>query len=200
MAKVRYAMVVDLRKCIGCHTCSVACKSENHVPLGGWRTWVKQVERGEYPRVMGTFLPLLCNNCDNPPCVHVCPVQASYRRPDGIVMVNPHRCIGCRMCMSACPYDMRYVNPLMPIVQKCHFCAHRLDKGLKPACVEACPTLALIIGNIHDPKSEVSRLILDNAFMVMKPEMNTHPMVYYINADLVTMEARGGAPWKRVHE
>jgi tetrathionate reductase subunit B len=102
--------------------------------------------------------------------------------------------------MAACPYDMRYINPLTPIVQKCHWCAPRLDRGLKPACVEACPTAARYIGNTLDPQSEVYRLIQSNAVMVMKPEMNTHPMVYYINADQLTMETRGGARWKRVHE
>jgi len=200
MTNFRYGVVIDLRKCIGCHTCSVACKRENEVPLGVWRSWVKQVEKGQYPYVRKSFLPLLCNNCASPICVTVCPVKASYQRPDGVVLVDPHRCIGCRYCMAACPYDMRYINPLTPIVQKCQWCVHRLDRGLKPACVAACPTNARYIGNIHDPQSEVYRLIQSNAVMVMKPDMNTHPMVYYINADQLTMETRGGARWKRVHE
>jgi tetrathionate reductase subunit B len=102
--------------------------------------------------------------------------------------------------MAACPYDMRYINPLMPIVEKCHWCVHRLDRGLQPACVEACPTNARHIGDTRDPQGEIYRLIQSNPVMVMKPEMNTHPMVYYINADQITMDARGGALWKKVHE
>jgi tetrathionate reductase subunit B len=178
----------------------VACKRENNVPLGVWRSWVKQVEKGSYPYVRKAFLPLLCNNCESPICVTVCPVKASYQREDGLTLVDPHRCIGCRYCMAACPYDVRYINPLLPIVQKCDWCVHRLDQGLRPACVEACPTNARYIGNVRDPQSEIYRLIHSNPVMVMKPEMNTSPMVYYINADQLAMDARGGARWKKVHE
>ena len=184
MANVRYGVIVDLRKCIGCHTCSVACKRENNVPLGVWRSWVKQIEKGSYPHVRKAYLPLLCNNCENPICVTVCPVKASYQRPDGIVMVDPHRCIGCRYCMAACPYDMRYVNPLTPIVQKCCWCDHRVDQGLKPACVQACPTQARIFGDLNDPNGEMVRILAGNPVQVNKPEMGTYPKVFYIEADL----------------
>jgi len=188
MANVRYGMVIDLRKCIGCHTCSVACKSENSVPLGVWRSWVKQIEKGRYPNVRKSFLPLLCNNCENPICVTVCPVKASYRREDGIVLVDPHRCIGCRYCMAVCPYDARYVNPLVNIVEKCYWCDHLVDRGLKPACVQACPTQARIFGDINDHNAEIGRLLATSPVQVIKPEMGTNPKVFYIEADLDAMK------------
>ena len=191
----RYAMLLDLRRCIGCHTCSVACKSANDVPLGVWRSWVKQIEKGTYPYVTKSFLPSLCNQCESPVCVTVCPTKASYRREDGIVLIDPHRCIGCRYCMSACPYDVRYVNPLKRIVQKCDFCVHRIDADLLPACVEACPVGARIFGDLNDPNSEIARLMATHPVQVLKPEMATKPQVFYIDADLEVMEAKGGAPW-----
>ncbi len=184
MAQVRYGMVIDLRKCLGCHTCSIACKQENGVPLGSWRSWVKQVEKGHYPYVRKSYLPLLCNNCENPICVTVCPVRASYRRQDGIIMVDPHRCIGCRYCMAVCPYDARYVNPRVNIVEKCYWCEHRIDQGLKPACVQACPTHARVFGDLNDHGSEIARLLSGNPVQVVKPEMGTYPKVFYIEADL----------------
>lgn len=191
----RYAMLIDLRRCIGCHTCSVTCKSINNVPLGVWRSWVKQIEKGTYPQVTKSFLPLLCNQCENPVCVTVCPTKASYRREDGIVLIDPHRCIGCRYCMAACPYDVRYVNPLKRIVQKCDFCVHRIDAGIPPACVEACPVNARIFGDLNDPNSDIAKLIATNPVNVLKPEMATKPHIFYIGADMEVMEAKGGAPW-----
>lgn len=181
--KIRYGMVIDLRRCIGCHTCEVVCKMENNVPLGVWRSWVKQIEKGSYPKVSKSFLPILCNNCDNPVCVTVCPTKASFKRKDGIVVIDPHKCIGCRYCMAACPYAVRYVDPTMEIVQKCSFCSHRIDAGLKPACVEACPTGARIFGNLLDPDDEVTMLKNTNPVQAIKPDAGTGPNVYYINLD-----------------
>ena len=182
-------MAIDLRRCLGCHTCSVVCKSENAVPLGVWRTWVKQIEKGYYPRVRKSFLPLLCNNCEKPICVTVCPVKATFQRPDGIVLVNPHRCIGCRACMAACPYDVRYVHPQHKVVEKCYWCHHRLDAGLQPACVEACPGKARIFGNLNDPESDVSRMIQVSPLQVIKPEMGTKPQLFYRELDLEAVRA-----------
>lgn len=193
--KVRYGMVIDLRRCIGCHSCSIACKSENNVPLGVFRSWVKQIEKGRYPRVMRAFLPSLCNNCEKPICVKNCPVNASYQRDDGIVMIDIHRCIGCRYCIASCPYDARYLDPIKHIVQKCFWCYHRIDAGLEPACVDTCIGRARIFGDLNDIESEVSRLIASNAVQVLKPEMDTEPRVFYIQADIDAMETRGGSIW-----
>jgi len=182
-AKLRYGFLVDLRRCIGCHTCSVVCKSENDVPLGVWRAWVKQIEKGIYPDVRRSFLPLLCNNCERPICVTVCPVRANKKRPDGIVTYDPHRCVGCRYCMAACPYEVRYLHPFKKIVEKCHWCLHRVEAGLEPACVAACPSGARVFGNLLDPQSKIARLIANNPVQVIQPEMGTDPRVYYIGLD-----------------
>jgi len=192
VTSVRYGMVIDLRRCIGCHTCSVACKNENNVPLGVWRSWVKQIERGLYPQVRKFFLPLLCNNCERPICVTVCPVIATYKQKDGVVHIDPHRCIGCRYCMAACPYGVRHINPIKKVAEKCEFCIHLVEKGIQPACVTACPSGARIFGNLKDPNSEVAKLLALNPLQVVKPEMGTVPQVFYIGGvDISSIEAVG---------
>lgn len=188
--KTRWVMAIDLRRCTGCHTCSVACKNENQVPLSVFRSWVKQIEKGRYPKVRRSFLPLLCNNCKKPICVTVCPVNASITRPDGIVYIDPHLCIGCRYCMASCPYAARHINPLKHICEKCFFCYHRVDRGLVPACVEACPTGARFFGDINDPNSAVSKLIAMEPVATIKPEFGTQPQVFYIALDLAAVETR----------
>lgn len=191
MARIRWGMVVDLRRCIGCHACAVACKSENAVLLGVYRNWVKVIEKGTYPNVSRSFLPTMCNNCERPICVRNCPTAATYLREDGIVMQDPHRCIGCKGCMAACPYDVRYVNPLKGIVEKCTWCHHRVDVGLEPACVNSCPTRALIFGDINDPQSEIAKVLATHPVQVLKPEKDTLPHVFYIAADMVAMTTYG---------
>jgi tetrathionate reductase subunit B len=186
--KKRYAMLFDLRKCIGCNTCAVACKSENDVPLGVWRSWVKKVEKGRYPHAKGFPLPIVCNNCENPICVTVCPVNASIQRADGIVYIDPHRCIGCRYCMASCPYGVRYINPRRNIAEKCYWCHHRVDAGLDPACVVACPTGAIIFGDLNDPESQIANTITENAVQVIKPELGTGPQTFYIDLDIEAVE------------
>jgi len=184
MEKKRYAMLIDLRRCIGCHTCSLACKAEFEVPLGCFRTWVKQIEKGRYPYVRKAYLPLVCNHCERPICTTVCPVRATYKRPeDGLVMINPHRCIGCRYCMAACPYNVRFISPRYNIVEKCDFCQRRLEQGSLPACVEACPTNAMKFGDLNDPNGEITRLISTSPVQVIKAEMGTYPQAYYMDLD-----------------
>jgi Fe-S-cluster-containing dehydrogenase component/formate-dependent nitrite reductase membrane component NrfD len=178
-----YGFLIDQSKCIGCHACSTACKSENQVPLGVYRTWVKYVETGAYPDVRRRFQVTRCNHCANPPCVRICPVNAMYQRDDGIVEFDPSICIGCKSCMQACPYDSIYLDPETNTAAKCHFCAHRLDVGLEPACVVVCPEHAILAGDLNDPASEISRQLSTAQATVRKPEQGTGPKLFYINGN-----------------
>jgi len=178
-----YGFLIDQSKCIGCHACSTACKSENQVPLGVYRTWVKYTETGTYPDVRRRFQVTRCNHCANPPCVRICPVSAMYQRSDGIVEFDPSICIGCKSCMQACPYDSIYLDPETNTAAKCHFCAHRLDIGLEPACVVVCPEHAILAGDLNDPASEISRQLATAQASVRKPEQGTGPKLFYINGN-----------------
>jgi tetrathionate reductase subunit B len=182
--KAHYGMLIDTRRCIGCHACSVACKAEFDVPLGHTRSWVEYIEKGNHPHVTRSFLPRLCNHCRHPNCVDVCPTGATYKREeDGIVVVDPDICIGCKYCVQACPYDARFPNPVTGTADKCDFCLHRVSQGLEPACVETCIGGARIFGDLNDPQSEISRAIATNPLSVLRPGMGTEPNVYYIAAD-----------------
>lgn len=187
----RYGMVIDLTKCIGCHSCELSCKLENKVPVSVWRIWVKEGIKGHYPDVTRVYLPLLCNHCDNPTCVTVCPVKASIKREDGIVIVDPHRCIGCRYCMAACPYGMRHINPLLGIVQKCDFCLHRVSEGEQPTCVLSCPNGAMIFGDLNDKKSEISKFLAKHRVTVIKEDTGNVPYVFYVNLDGELADKKG---------
>ncbi|HET9492986.1 MAG TPA: 4Fe-4S dicluster domain-containing protein [Chloroflexia bacterium] len=182
-----YGFLIDQRKCIGCHACSVACKSENQVPLGVSRTWVKYVETGAFPDTRRHFQVTRCNHCANPPCVRICPVTAMYQRHDGIVEFDKDRCIGCKACLQACPYDAIYIDPESHTAAKCHYCSHRTDIGLEPACVIVCPTHAIVSGDLDNPHSEISRLVAREPVSVRKPEQGTAPKLFYIDADEVTL-------------
>ena len=178
-----YGFIIDNRKCIGCHACSTACKSENEVPLGVYRTWVKYVETGIYPDTRRHFQVTRCNHCANPPCVRICPVEAMYQRYDGIVEFDSNVCIGCKACMQACPYDAIHIDPDTNTVAKCHYCAHRVDIGLQPACVVVCPEQAIIAGDMNDPQTEISNLLAQQDVTVRKPEQGTAPKVFYIEGN-----------------
>jgi Fe-S-cluster-containing dehydrogenase component/formate-dependent nitrite reductase membrane component NrfD len=180
---MNYGFVIDHRKCIGCHACTVACKTENQVPLGVNRTWVKYVEKGTFPNTRRVFQVTRCNHCEKPPCVAICPVTAMYQRKDGIVDFSSDRCIGCKACMQACPYDSIYIDPDEGTAAKCHFCAHRTEVGLEPSCVVVCPEHAIIAGDLSDPKSEAAQLVAREPVRVRKPEQRTQPKLYYIDAD-----------------
>jgi Fe-S-cluster-containing dehydrogenase component/formate-dependent nitrite reductase membrane component NrfD len=180
---VRYGFVIDHRRCIGCHACTVACKEENRVPLGAFRTWVKYVEKGTFPDTRRYFSVLRCNHCDDAPCVTICPTVALYRRSDGIVDFDGRRCIGCKSCMQACPYDALYIDPTTNTAAKCHYCAHRLEVGLEPACVIVCPERAIIAGDLDDSRTEIARLVAREQVEVRKPEQGTRPKVFYVGAD-----------------
>lgn len=186
--KKRYAMVVDLDKCNGCMACTVACATEFDKPLGVFRNWVKVVDQGTYPNMQRRFIPRFCNHCDYPACVRACPVQATYKDEDGFVLQRYNRCLGCRSCMIACPYNARHLlpeartkdyEPFM-VSDKCTFCDHRVRQGVEPACVTACAPRALIFGDLNDPESEVHRLVNTHTTQVLKEEMGTKPQVYYI--------------------
>jgi Fe-S-cluster-containing dehydrogenase component/formate-dependent nitrite reductase membrane component NrfD len=178
-----FGFLIDNRKCIGCHACTVACKSEHEVPIGVDRTWVKYIEKGEFPHTRRLFTVMRCNHCEWAPCVTICPVTALYRRADGIVDFNNERCIGCKACMQACPYDALYIDPESGTAAKCNFCTHRLEVGLEPSCVAVCPERAIVAGDLSDPASEISRLINRFPTQVRKPEKGTKPKLYYIDGD-----------------
>lgn len=212
--KERLAMVIDLRKCIsekGCTKCIDACNKIHNIPdFGESKDEIKWIWKEPYEDAFvdqenfymqdefkNKNVPVFCNNCDNPPCVEVCPTQATFKRDDGIVMMDWHRCIGCRYCMAACPYGSRSfnwrdprpfikdINPDFPtrtkgVVEKCEFCDERLAEGLPPACVEVCPEKALVFGNLNDPQSEVRKLLKENFSVRRKPGLGTNPEIYYL--------------------
>ncbi|HEV8662107.1 MAG TPA: NrfD/PsrC family molybdoenzyme membrane anchor subunit [Candidatus Methylomirabilis sp.] len=178
-----YGFAIDVRKCIGCHACTVACKAEHEIPIGVWRCWVKTVEKGTFPETRRFFLPVLCNQCEAAPCARICPTGALFFRPDGIVDLDGDRCIGCRACMAACPYSQIFIDPNTHTAEKCNFCANRVDRGLQPACVVVCPTECRIFGDLDDPDSQLSRLLEREATTVRKPEKGTRPKIWYVEAE-----------------
>jgi len=185
---MNYGFVIDNRSCIGCHACSTACKSENQVPLGVNRTWVKYTETGRYPETQRHFQVTRCNHCENPPCVTICPVSAMYQQADGIVTFDGDACIGCKACLQACPYDAIYIDPDTGTAAKCHYCGHRVEVGLEPACVVVCPTHSIISGDMDDPDSEISRVKAANATSVRKPEQQTRPNVFYVEGQRINLD------------
>jgi len=199
---MRYGMVIDLKRCIGCYGCQIFCKSENATPSGILWSRVLFYESGHYPNVKKVHIPLLCMHCADPPCVDVCPTGASTKRPDGIVTVDSTKCMGCMSCVIACPYRARsphaketeyfpgqgltpyemvgYQKHPTGVVEKCDFCLSRLEKGLEPACVVGCMAKARYFGDLDDQYSEVSQLIRNWGGFQMYPELGTDPSVYYL--------------------
>ena len=191
---MKYGFVIDNRKCIGCHACTVACKSEHDVPVGVNRTWVKQVEKGEYPDTRRVFSVMRCNHCTDAPCVDICPTQALYIREDGIVDFDNRRCIGCKGCMQACPYDALYIDPETHTAAKCNYCAHRVDVGLEPACVNVCPEHAIVSGDMENPSSEIAQLLSRQQVTLRKAEKGTQPNIFYINGDEASLNPTATEP------
>ena len=184
----RWVKLLDQDRCIGCHACTTACKSENDVPLGVTRTFVKSVDVGVFPQVRRNFQVTRCNQCTDAPCVAACPTGAMFRRPDGIVDFDKEICIGCKACMAACPYDAIFINPEDHSAEKCNLCAHRLDIGLEPACVSVCPTGAILVGDLNDPQSEVAKVVQREPVTVRRPEKETRPGVFYKGAHQATLD------------
>jgi len=178
---MNYGFVIDNRVCIGCHACTVACKSEFDVPIGVNRTHVKYIEKGVFPKSTREFSVHRCNHCADAPCVEICPTTALYTRADGIVDFDNDRCIGCKSCMQACPYDALYIDPNTNTAAKCNYCAHRIDGGYEPACVIVCPVEAIISGDLDDTNSKIAQLVSNEKTMTRKPEKMTKPNLYYVN-------------------
>jgi Fe-S-cluster-containing dehydrogenase component len=183
-----WAKVIDQTRCIGCHACTTACKSENEVPLSVTRTYVKYVDVGVFPHARRAFQVTRCNQCDDPPCVAACPTAAMHQRHDGIVDFDKSICIGCKACIAACPYDAIFINPEDHSAEKCNFCAHRLDMGLEPACVVVCPTQAILVGDLHDPASAVAHMVQREPMTVRRPEKETRPKLFYKGASQATLD------------
>ncbi len=205
--EVRWGFVVDLGKCAGCDTCAVACKTANDIRLRVFRSSVRKYESGKYPAVKRDYVPWLCNHCAVPKCVERCPVDmidgelempsgkkvayraaATYQRPDGLVLIDDSRCTGCGKCVADCPYGARYLDPVKAaggdpkakVADKCTLCVHRLQNGVVPACVTACPGDARMVGNLNDPASEVAKIVAGGKAKVLQPDAGTEPRVYYI--------------------
>jgi Fe-S-cluster-containing dehydrogenase component len=176
----KYGLIIDLTKCAGCRACTVACQMQNE--LAPYERWlrVQDLESGAYPFATKRFLTVQCQHCDKAPCIALCPVCANYKRPDGIVMIDENRCVGCKYCMVACPYQARVFNEERGVAQKCWLCYTRVEKGVAPACVVACPAGARYFGDFDDPESEVSRIVRGGKAAKLHPELATEPSLYYI--------------------
>lgn len=177
----RYAMVIDTRSCVGCHSCTVACRTHNELPTYVIYNPVFTLgPTGAYPNLNMVNIATLCMHCENSPCVDACPTTASQQREDGIVWVDDKKCIGCKACVMACPYGARSFNHEKGTVQKCDLCLDRVDKGKLPRCVQTCHQKARIFGDLEDPNSEVSKLVNGNYTIRMLDHLGTEPHVFYI--------------------
>lgn len=183
---MRYGFVLDQDACIGCHACTVACKAENDVVLGGFRTWVKWIEHGTFPEISRSAAVLRCNHCTDAPCIEICPTVALFKRDNGIVDLDRDRCIGCASCLQACPYDAIHIDDRSGTAAKCHFCAHRVEVDLAPACVSVCPEHAIWVVDLDDPstREELGR----KRAVVRKPERQTKPQTFYLGADPAALD------------
>ncbi len=184
-----YGLAVDLEKCVGCKACVVSCKAENEVPEGVFRLTTYELEQGSFPDLETEFRHDQCRHCENAPCVSVCPTKASYQDEDGFVKIDYSKCIGCKACMVACPYDARFINPEGGYADKCTYCIHRVKEEKDPACVNTCPTGARIFGDLEDPSSRIRREITNNRVTLPQEEAGTNPKFFYLNRELNEVRA-----------
>lgn len=187
-AMTRLGFLLDSDSCIGCHACTIACKSEHDVPLGVNRTWVKYIETGKFPDASRHFSVMRCNQCEDAPCMTICPTNALFRADNGVVDFQDDNCIGCKSCMNACPYDALFINPETNTAQKCNFCNHRIEVGLEPSCVVVCPTEAIKVVDFDNPSDPVAKIIGREDVAVRSPEQNTKPKVFYKGADQASLD------------
>ena len=182
----RYGLLIDLESCTGCKACMTVCKGNHNIPYGKYegreyyRLWPEEKEIGSYPYVIRNLTPWLCMQCTEPPCVSACPISGALsQRSDGIVVIDKSLCDGCRQCLMACPYGALYFRNDNNVVDKCDLCVENIDDGTMPECVKACPSDAMVFGDIEDPKSQLSKLIIEKQAIPLHPEYNTHPSVFY---------------------
>jgi tetrathionate reductase subunit B len=177
----RYGMVIDETKCVGCNACRLACQNQNGLRENEAYNHLEEREYGQFPDFNREFLPVQCQHCDNPPCVTVCPTGASYKRKDGVVLINEKECIGCKYCIAACPYNVRIIKK-EGYIEKCRFCIELVEAGGKPACMTTCMAGVRMFGDLDDPESEISRTIVKNKMKQLKAALNTRPRIYYKKA------------------
>ena len=178
---MRYGVLIDLRKCVGCHTCTVACQNENKLPFDmKWNRVLRMGPVGTYPDLKAYSIPVPCMHCKEAPCVEGCPTGASYRTKEGIVLVDENKCVGCKFCMVVCPYDARSYDAEKGVVKKCVMCVERVAQGMQPRCVETCQLKARTFGDIDDENSEIRMYIDAYEAKPLYPELGTEPVVYYI--------------------
>lgn len=212
-SEARYAFLIDTNKCVGCGMCVKACKNENEIPYDApvTRMWVERyiftkdgkvhidspmggrdgfTDNEMYGEeidpddiVKAFFVPKGCNHCDNPPCVQVCPVGATYQTKEGVVLVDRDWCMGCAYCIMACPFGARYFHPVHKVADKCTFCYHRISKGLQPACVQSCAFGARRFANLKDPDDPVTKIITTERVAVLKDLYGTKPHAFYLGLD-----------------